>query len=102
MNGGTGGTVTVPASRLTAVTDSTVVPSGAFTEMDEHVNETAAERVVPAEAAAGRHAAAASDTPAAKMIRRRFMTFLSLMCRVVGCCGASHCRSRPGPGTSVS
>src|SRR5690349_19515222 len=66
--------VTVPPSRLTAVTDSTVVPAGAFTETAEQVNGAAADRAVPAEAAAGRHAAA-SGSPAAKTIRRRFMTF---------------------------
>jgi hypothetical protein len=76
VNGGTGWTVTVPASRRTAVTDSTAVPDGAFTEMDEHVNEVAAELAALAEAAAlGRHAATTSGTPAAKLIRRRFMTF---------------------------
>ncbi|WP_370024652.1 hypothetical protein [Planotetraspora sp. GP83] len=72
----------MPPSRLTTVTDSTAVPAGAFTDMDEHVNGMAAELAVPAEAAAGRHAAA-SGTPAAKMARRRFMTFLSLKYRIV-------------------
>ncbi|MFD0471202.1 hypothetical protein ACFQ0B_24970 [Nonomuraea thailandensis] len=75
-SGVTGGTVTVPASRRCAVTDSTVVPAGAFTAMDDEQSNGAATAATAA--LVGRQIAAASGTPAARTARSLFMRFPSI------------------------
>jgi hypothetical protein len=67
----------VPPSRRTAVTDSTALTSGAFTEGTEQVNEVAAGVSRGSAEAVGRYTTAASGTPAARAVRRRLMGFPS-------------------------
>ncbi|GAA3369884.1 hypothetical protein GCM10017744_091430 [Streptomyces antimycoticus] len=62
----------VPPGRRTAVTDSTSVPAGAFTETVLQLSGVEAELCVSAEAV-GRYTAAASGTPAARTVRSRLI-----------------------------
>src|ERR671919_214545 len=67
----------VPPAWLTAVTDSTLVPAGAFTEGAAQANVVEAEPSWGSAEAVGRYTAAASGTPAARTVRSRLIGFPS-------------------------